>query len=196
MSEPLTLFQLAGRKLSPPKLGEAALVLIDYQNEYLDGPLLLVEPEAAIARASALLAAARAAGTRIFHIAQRGALGGTFDRTAPRGAIVAALTPREGETVVEKTLPNSFAGTGLAERIGGPGTPVVFAGFMTHNCVSSSVRAGKDLGYVMTVAADACATRDLPLPRGFVSAADLHRAELAGLADHHALVVDVADLIA
>ena len=47
----------------------------------------------------------------------------------------------------------------------------------------------------MTVAADACATRDLPCPGGVIRARDLHAAELAALADAHAGVFDVADLI-
>ena len=72
---------------------------------------------------------------------------------------------------------------------------MIFAGFMTHNCVSSTVRAGRDFGYAMTVAADACATRDLPCPGGVIRAADLQAAELAALADAHAGVFMVADLV-
>ena len=62
---------------------------------------------------------------------------------------------------------------------------------MTHNCVSSTARAAKDLGYGITIAADACTTRDLPSPTGTIPARALHDAELAGLADHHGAVVDV-----
>ena len=57
-------------------------------------------------------------------------------------------------------------------------------------------RAAKDLGYGITIAADACTTRDLPSPTGTIPARALHDAELAGLADHHGAVVDVAALIA
>ncbi|HEV7307628.1 cysteine hydrolase family protein [Ensifer sp.] len=191
-----TLFTLAGVTLTPPPLGEATLVLMDYQNEYLEGPLRLVEPEAAIEKARQLLAAARTAGAKIIHVAHRGSAGGMFDRSAHRGAIVDALAPMAGETVVEKTRPNGFSDTNLAEVVGPAGTPVIFAGFMTHNCVSSTARAAKDLGYGITIAADACTTRDLPSATGTIPARALHEAELAGLADHHGAVVDVAALIA
>lgn len=191
-----TLFTLAGVTLAPPPLGEATLVLIDYQNEYLAGPVRLVEPEAAIEKARQLLVAARAAGAKIIHVAHKGAAGGMFDRGAHRGAIVDALTPIAGEAVVEKIRPNGFSDTNLAEIVGPAGTPVIFAGFMTHNCVSSTARAAKDLGYGITIAADACTTRDLPSASGTISARALHEAELAGLADHHGAVVNVAALIA
>ena len=195
MDRPQTLFALANREPRPPRLGEATLILIDYQNEYLEGPLALTGAEEAIAQAERLLRAMRQAGGRIVHVAHKGAPGGMFDRSQARGAIVGALAPIAGEAVVEKPRPNAFSGTDLAALAGPPGAALIFAGFMTHNCVSSSVRAGKDLGYAMTVAADACATRDLPCPGGVVRARDLHVAELAALADHHAGVFDVAELV-
>ncbi len=67
---------------------------------------------------------------------------------------------------------------------------LVVAGFMTHMCASSTVRAALDLGYRCTVVAGACTTRDLPDGcGGVVAAAEVHRAELAALADRFATVV-------
>jgi nicotinamidase-related amidase len=195
MIRPTTLFALAGQEPRPPRLGGATLILIDCQNDYLAGPLALVGIDEAIRQAERLLQATRRAGGRVIHVAHRGAPGGPFDRVAHGGAIVDALAPIAGEAVVEKPRPNAFSGTELATLTGAAGAALIFAGFMTHNCVSSTVRAGKDLGYAMTVAADACATRDLPCPGGVVRAADLHAAELAALADSHAGVFDVAALI-
>ncbi|MEF2072929.1 isochorismatase family protein [Consotaella aegiceratis] len=189
---PRTLFQLAGREPRPPRLDEAVLVLIDYQNEYLREPLRLDGVDDAVDRAAELLAAARAAGSRIVHVAHRGASGGFFDRGGDRGAFIPALRPMNGEAVVEKIRPNGFSETDLAQRIGPSGTPVLIAGFMTHNCVSSTVRAALDLGYAIAVAADACATRDLPGPDGAIPAASIQAAELAALADRHAFIGTVA----
>ena len=195
MDRPKTLFALANREPRPPRLGDATLILIDYQNEYLDGPLALTGAKQAIEQAERLLRAMRRAGGRVVHVAHKGAPGGLFDRSQARGAIVGVLAPLVGEAVVEKPRPNAFSGTELAAHAGPPGAALIFAGFMTHNCVPSSVRAGKDLGYAMTVAADACATRDLPCPGGVIRARDLHAAELAALADHHACVCEAAELI-
>ena len=107
--------------------------------------------------AERLLRATRQAGGRVVHVAHKGAPGSVFDRSQARGAIVGALAPLAGEAIVEKPRPNAFSGTALAALAGPPGSALIFAGFMTHNCVSSSVRAGKDLDYAMTVAADDCA---------------------------------------
>lgn len=193
MSHPTTLFGLAGFVPKPPKLAGATLVLVDYQNEYLEGPIALPDARAAVDRAAALLARARAAGSRIIHIAHKGGKGGLFDREDRRGAIIDALAPRDGETVIEKPRPNSFSGTELAASIGAPDAPLIVIGFMTHMCVSSTVRAALDLGYATSVAGDACATRDLPgSDGGVVSAKALHEAELAALADRFAGVFPVA----
>ncbi|KJC62374.1 isochorismatase [Bradyrhizobium sp. LTSPM299] len=190
MTTAKTLLQLAGTDLTPPRLGDACLVLIDIQNEYLAGPLALPDAGAAVARATALLVRARESGAAIFHIAHRGKPGSLFDRTADRGAIVAPLTPRPGEPVIEKELPNAFAGTDLLAQLAATGRKeLVLAGFMTHMCVSSTARAALDLGFRTTVDADSCATRDLPDGHGgTLSAKIIHDVALAELSDRFAII--------
>ncbi|UPK32937.1 cysteine hydrolase [Bradyrhizobium sp. 186] len=190
MTAPKTLLELAGADLNPPKLGESCLVLIDIQNEYRTGPLALPDAETAIAAAARLLARARQSGAAIIHVAHKGRAGGLFDREAERGAIVASLAPLATETVIEKALPNAFAGTDLQARIATTGRKdIVLAGFMTHMCVSSTARAALDLGLRTTIAADACATRDLPDGRGGALAAKtIHEVALAELSDRFAII--------
>ncbi|OAF15769.1 cysteine hydrolase family protein [Bradyrhizobium neotropicale] len=190
MTAPKTLLELAGADLNPPTLGASCLILIDIQNEYRAGPLALPDAEAAIASASRLLARARQSGAAIFHIAHKGRAGSLFDREAERGAIVTSLTPLASEPVIEKALPNAFAGTGLQARLAATGRKnIVLAGFMTHMCVSSTARAALDLAFRTTIAADACATRDLPDGRGgTIAAATIHEVALAELSDRFALI--------
>ena len=69
MSELKTLLQLAGADLEPAKLNSACLVLIDMQNEYLEGPIAVVDADAAIAHAKSLLENAREAGSPVIHVA-------------------------------------------------------------------------------------------------------------------------------
>jgi nicotinamidase-related amidase len=185
-----TLLQLAGADLSLPKLNDACLVLIDLQNEYLAGPIALPDAKAAVANAAGLLARARECGASIFHVAHRGRPGGLFDRTAERGAIVAALSPLADEPVIEKELPNAFAGTDLQARLAATGRKnIVLAGLMTHMCVSSTARAALDLGFRITIDADCCATRDLPDGRGgTIPAATIHDVALAELSDRFAII--------
>lgn len=190
MTAPKTLLQLAGADLSLPSLGQSCLVLIDLQNEYRTGPLALPGADNAIASATRLLALARESGAAIFHIAHMGKPGGLFDRTAQRGAIVDSLKPTTAEPVIEKTLPNAFAGTDLQSRLAATGrNNIVLAGMMTHMCVSSTARAALDLGFRVTIDADSCATRDLPDGRGgAIVASTVHEVALAELADRFAII--------
>lgn len=190
MTTARTLLDMAGADLRPARLDEACLILIDYQNEYLDGPLALPDADAAITVAGRVLAAARAAGAPVFHVAHRGRQGGLFDRAARRGAIIDGLAPVAGETLVEKPLPNAFAGTDFEAALAQTGRrKLIVAGFMTHMCVSSTVRAALDLGFSSTVVADACASRDLPDgDGGTIAARDIHRVALAELADRFAII--------
>ncbi|MEM1315113.1 MAG: cysteine hydrolase family protein [Pseudomonadota bacterium] len=190
MSDPKTLMQLAGADTTPPAMADAALLIIDMQNEYLDGPLKLPDAEPAIARAAELLAKARAAGAPVVHVAHKGGAGSLFDRDAARGAIVDPMAPEGDEPVVEKGLPNAFAGTDLHEVLTKTGRKeLVIVGFMSHMCVSATARAALDLGYRATVDAPACATRALPDGTGgVIDAATVHRVALVELSDRFANV--------
>lgn len=191
---PRTLNELFGRTIKPARLGAAPLMLIDCQNDYLSGPLALAGIDAAVDAAGRLLDTARTRGSKVIHVVQRGTARGLFDLDGPGGAIIDRLSPLPGESVVIKTRPNGFSDTTLLAELGETGGEMIVAGFMTHNCVSSTVRAAFDLGILPTIAADATATRDLPYAGGIVTAADLQKTELAGLADRHAVVVSVAEL--
>lgn len=195
MTTAKTLFQLAGADLTPAKVRDASLVLIDMQNEYLSGPIAVTGAEAAIANATKLLAQARESGAPVFHIAHRGRPGSLFDRSAERGAIVSVLAPRPDEPVIEKELPNAFAGTDLQARLAATGRKdIVVVGFMTHMCVSSTARAALDLGLRTTIDATSCATRDLPDGRGgTIAATTLHDIALAELSDRFAIIARSSD---
>jgi nicotinamidase-related amidase len=192
-----TLLELAGADVTPARIRDASLVLIDYQNEYLAGPIAVSAAEPAIANAARLLKAARAAGAPIFHVAHKGKAGGLFDRDAERGRIVAALAPLAEEPVIEKGLPNAFAGTDLQARLTATGRKnVIFAGFMTHMCVSASTRCALDLGFRNTVDAAACGTRDLPDGKGgVIPAATVHAVALAELSDRFAIIAQATDAL-
>jgi nicotinamidase-related amidase len=64
-------------------------------------------------------------------------------------------------------------------------------------CISSTARAALDLGYRVTIAGDACATRALPDALGGapITGAEIHRIALAELADRFAIVAPVAAIV-
>jgi len=192
MTAPLSLLAMAGAPLTPSPLDRAALLLIDHQKEYTEGGLPLAGVGEAVAEIAALLALARRSGVPIFHVVHHGRAGGAlFDPEGPMSGIIAGIEPLDGEATVVKGLPNAFAGTDLHARIQATGrTELIVAGFMTHLCVSTTVRAALDLGYRTTLVAAGTATRALPDPLGGVQpAAAVQRATLAALADRFAVVV-------
>ena len=190
-----TLRQIAGAPDTPSPLDKAVLVLIDLQREYTDGALRLSGVDAAVEKAAALLDLARASKVPVIHIVHHTAAGApVFDPTGPMAEIVPAVAPRDGEPVIVKRLANAFAGTDLQRVAGDTGrAEMIVAGFMTHNCVSSTVRSAVDHGWGVTVVASATATRDLPDGKGgVVPAAGIQRGVLTGLSDSLAVVVEDA----
>ena len=181
---------------SPDTKQPSALLLIDIQNDYFPGgTMALAEPEAAGRTAAVLLARFRAAGRPVVHIRHEAAHpGATFFLPGTPGAdIHACVAPLPGETVILKHWPNSFRDTGLGEALAACGVKrLAVAGMMTHMCVDATVRAAFDLGYAVTVAADACATRDLVYAGRAVAPADVQAAFLAALGAVYAEVVATA----
>lgn len=187
----LTLRSLLGLPTTPAPLSASALILIDCQNTYRDGPLKLEGIERALAHCAELLERARDAKAPVIHIQHDTGPGTPFDVQAFSGAIADVVAPRAGETVITKTFPSSFEKTTLdaeLKRLGA--TDLVFVGFMTHMCVNSTARAAFNLGYRSTVVADATATRALPSPLGGdVPAKAVHEGALAEMADVFSIVV-------
>jgi nicotinamidase-related amidase len=193
----MTMLQMAGATPTPATMADGILLIIDAQREYTDGMLPLAGVDAAVAALAGLLDKARAAGAPIVHVRHQ-TQGKVFNPSSSGYEIVAPLTPRGGETVVDKGLPNAFAGTELANHLAASGRKnLIVGGFMTHMCVSATVRAATDHGYMSTIAADTVATRDLPDATGGapITADAINRITLAALSDRFAWIVPGAGTI-
>lgn len=192
----MTMLQMAGAKPTPATMADGVLLIIDAQREYTDGLLPLTGVGAAVEALAGLLDKARRAKAPIVHVRHKGSTTGkAFNPTLSGFEIVAQLTPRDGEIVVDKGLPNAFANTDLAKHLAAAGRKnLIVGGFMTHMCVSATVRSATDHGYMSTVAADTVATRDLPDATGgaTVTADALNRVTLAALSDRFAWIVPKA----
>lgn len=191
-AKPQTLLQMAGVKTQPARMSESVLIIIDAQREYVDGKLRLNGIDASLKEASILLQRARKAGIPVIHVVHKAKPGSSlFDPNGPYVEIAAPLAAKPGEAIVTKTLPSSFAGTNLDEVLSKTGRKnLIVIGYMTHMCVSTTVRAALDRGYKTTVVAKATATRDLPDTKGGVIRAEtIQSASLAALADRFAIVV-------
>jgi nicotinamidase-related amidase len=174
------------------------LLIIDIQQEYFEGGAYpLVEPAAAVERAAEVLGRFRAAGLPIVHV--RHVWDAPDAEAFKPGTLGAAIhplvAPQDGEELVSKEHPNSFRETDLAATLHRLEVDhLVVQGMMTSMCVDSTVRAAADLGFTVTVVADACAAPDLELGGRTVAGADVHTAFLAALADGYATVVDSSGL--
>lgn len=175
-----------------------ALLLIDIQNDYFPGGAMeVVGATAAAAQAATLLAAFRAKALPVIHIqhiaARRGA---TFLLADTIGSeINDAVRPAAGEPVFRKHFPNSFRETPLLEHLRGAEiSRLVIAGMMTHMCIDTTTRAAADLGFICSLAHDACATRALSFNGVQVSAENVQAAYLAALNGLFAKVASVAEL--
>jgi nicotinamidase-related amidase len=196
MTTSATLRSLSGVVDSPAALAASTVVLVDFQNTYTRGEMELEGWDAALDAAADLLGKAREAGATVIHVQHDGGVGSAYDIRADIGAIHERVAPIEGEAVVVKQAPNSFVGTELGELVDAAGhEDVVIAGFMTHMCVTYTTEGAFLRGNRPTVVAAATATRSLPSVAGDISAEQLHRAALAGIADLYATVVpSVSDL--
>ncbi len=198
-STPSTLLELAGGEFNALDWSNCAIVFIDYQNEYVNGAMPLGQAGAkAIENARLLLNKARQQNIPIFHMAHHGAENGNvFDSLSPNVEIVEQLKPNNGETVIVKQHPNAFYDTELHALISKTQKQqIIFAGFMSHMCVSSSVRAAFDLGFESFVCHDACATRDLPnANKEAISAEVMHDTAMAALQDRFAALVSTDALV-
>lgn len=161
-----------------------AVVALHYQNDVLhpDGKIRVGlsadSPVRAsvIAAAQALLAGARERGLPVVHVriafrpdyADLLANAPIFRNVRASGAVqegswgsefFAGLAPQPHELVVKHQRINAFYGTTLEDalRIAGA-RRLVIAGVATHSVVESTVRHAVDMGYEVTVAADACAS--------------------------------------
>ncbi|MFD8980701.1 isochorismatase family protein [Streptomyces sp. NPDC059564] len=181
MTASKSLRDVIGLDNTLPRLGDSTLILIDFQNTYRSGVMALEGAEEALAAGARLLAAARAAGTPVIHVADAG-----YDLTSELGAISPEVAPAEGEPVVVKRVPNAFHATELEKTLRdlGAGPDLVLAGFMTHMCVTFTAQGAFNLGFRPTVVAEATATRSLAAPDGtLVPAAALQTAALTTIAD-------------
>ena len=81
----------------------------------------------------------------------------------PKGSwgaqILEEVAPKGDEIVLPKSSSSVFISTNLHYLLGNLGVKyLVIVGFVTDQCISSAVRDACDLGYLVTLVTDACAT--------------------------------------
>lgn len=177
---------------------DAALLVIDVQ-EGLDNPRLgpRNNPDAE-KRIADLLAAWRAAGKPVIHVQHMSTEPQSLLRPGlPGNAIKKEALPIAGEPLFQKNVNSAFIGTDLDAHLRSRGIEsLVMVGLTTAHCISSSARMAANLGFKVTVVADATATHGHTSYDGKYYDPDLiHRVELASLNGEFATVRNSADVL-
>jgi len=177
----------------------SALLVIDVQ-QGIDNPRLgpRNNPEAE-KRIADLLAAWRAAGRPVIHVQHMSVEPNSLLRPGlPGNAIKKEAQPIAGEPLFQKNVNSAFIGTDLEKYLRSQGIEnLVMVGLTTEHCISSSARMAANLGFNVTVVADATATFGR---RGFdgthYSAELVHGVELASLSGEFATVRNSSEVLA
>ena len=178
---------------------KTALLLVDIQKEYFPGGAMPLEgPVEAAVQAQKLLAYFRYNHLPAIFI-QHVSLdpeATSFRPGSPGISLDSSIRPLPGEPVVRKHHPNSFRDTNLQELLRtAEVSRLVICGMMTHMCIDATTRAACDYGFECIVAADACATRDLPFAGETLPAVMVQRAFLAALNGTYAEVATTGEIV-
>ncbi|MBL8791781.1 MAG: cysteine hydrolase [Rhizobiales bacterium] len=173
------------RRDAPYVKGETALLFVDIQEIFCRPGLDPAHPEytadhyyfkrlreTAIPNQVKLLEAARAAGVPVLHtiiealtrdgrdISLDHRLSNIFvPKGLPEGQPIRELAPIENEIVLPKSSSGVFNSTAIDYVLKNMNIRyLVIAGVVTDQCVDMAVRDASDRGYMVSVAADACAT--------------------------------------
>ena len=118
-----------------------ALLVIDLQR----GMFAATDPydgEAVLNRVAGLLDRARASGIPVFHVRHDGGSGDDLERDTPGWEIHPAVSPKDGEPIVDKDRCSAFDATDLHERLRVLGIErLVIAGMQTEYCIDTNCRA-------------------------------------------------------
>jgi nicotinamidase-related amidase len=150
------------------------------------------------ANGRALLAHWRAAGAPIIHVRHDSVQPGSTLAPGHWGnEFRDGFAPQDGEPVVSKSVNSAFIGTDLDLRLRRLGaTRIVTFGISTDMCVSTTIRTGANMGWAITLVADACDCFELPgLDGATIPARAIHDAHVATLAMEFCQVIPTAELI-
>ena len=149
---------------------ETALLVIDMQMHMADRTASgrpRCNPDAEIHVAS-LLALFRAKGLPVFHVLHHDLdPESDFQKGKHEAEPMPCAVPIDGEAVFWKTGSSGFSGTGLDAALRRANiTRIVLIGAVAAYCITSTTRAGHDLGFDIVLPGDALLGFDLPAHGG------------------------------
>jgi nicotinamidase-related amidase len=141
---------------------DTALLVIDVQVGMFAEDDPVYQGDALLANISSLLEKARQADIPIIYI-QHGSerKGHPLELGTPGWQIHPAITPHEGDAIIQKRMPDSFYETNLQQELEACGIKkLVITGIQTELCVDTTCKRACSLDYDVTLVADAHSTWD------------------------------------
>ena len=150
-----------------------ALIVVDVQNIYADGPLLIEYPpvQDSLVRIGQAMDAARAAGIPIVVVQEDG-----FGKGTQGWKIHDVVASRHSDHHIHKTTPSAFTNTGLATWLAERDINTLsVVGYMTHNCNASTLFEARHLGLSAEFLSDATGAVPYANAAGRATAEEIHR---------------------
>jgi len=175
-----------------------ALILIDMQQCMASPAAGERNNPGAEANIARLLAAWRERGAPVVHVRHISRFPtSSFAPGQPGALFQPAFTPRDGEHVVEKNVPDAFVQSTLERWLRVRGIErVVIVGVSTNISVECSVRSAGNLGFKVTVVDDATFTFARPDYAGVArSASVVHAMSLANMDGEYATIARTTEVL-
>lgn len=157
-----------------------ALLIVDMQVGLFHGPQQPFEGQRVLDNINQLIHRARQAGAPVIAVRHTGPQGSPIAVGSPSWQLLTQLQLTDADHRIDKSRPNCFVGTGLAEHLKARQIDeLVIVGMKTQYCIDSTCRAAMDLGFAAVLAEDAHTCMDTPsLPAQAII--DHHNATLNG----------------
>lgn len=159
----------------------AALLIIDMQVGLFHGPEKPHDGERVLANIQQLIRQARQQHVPIYAVRHTGPAGSPIAAGSPFWQLLPELDLNaESDHVFDKSRPNAFHGTNLAQQLNANQIDDLYlVGMKTQFCIDATCRAAADLGFKPLLVADAHTCMDTPaLPAHVII--EHHNATLGG----------------
>jgi nicotinamidase-related amidase len=176
-----------------------ALIVIDAQNEYVTGNLLIEYPDIqlSLANIGRAMDAARNTGIPVIVVQQYApADSPVFAQGSHAWELHDVVRLRARDHYLEKKLPNAFTGTDLAEWLAAHRIDTLsVTGYMTHNCVDSTIKHAFHAGLQVEFLHDAAGSLPYLNKAGTANAEEIHRAFMVVMQARFAAVMPTEEWI-
>ncbi|KRA14592.1 cysteine hydrolase family protein [Lysobacter sp. Root604] len=156
-----------------------ALIVVDVQNEYFSGGLLIEHPPVSqtLPNIGRAMDAARAAGVPVVVVQNTAPPEApVFVKGTPGWELNEVVGGRPRDHYIEKNFPSVFTGTDLKDWIAANGVDTLsVVGYMTHNCDASTIFEAAHLQLNVEFLSDASGSLSYENSAGQASAEEIHR---------------------